>query len=136
MSPQSKKEYRVAIVKRYKQGPKDQKSLILDEFCAAIGYHRKHAIRLLRGFKRFTKPQPKPRGPRPFYDSPRALKSPKKNLAGRQSALFPQVKSLFAFLATQLRSHLRRTITAGSNKPGKNLCPHYRAVAETRSQPI
>ena len=78
MSPQSKKEYRVAIVKRYKQGTKAQKSLILDEFCEAIGYHRKHAIRLLRGFKRFTKPQPKPRGPRPVYDSPELLKALKK----------------------------------------------------------
>ena len=61
MSPQFKKEYLLAVVKRYKKGTKAQKSLILDEFCAATGYHRKHAIRLLRSFKRFTKPHPQPR---------------------------------------------------------------------------
>ncbi len=93
MSPQSKKEYRVAIVKRYKQGTKAQKSLILDEFCAAIGYHRKHAIRLLRGFKRFTKPQPKPRGPRPVYDSPELLKALKKIWLAANQPCSPRLKA-------------------------------------------
>ena len=35
MSPQSKKEYLAAIVKRYKKANKTQKHIILDEFCAA-----------------------------------------------------------------------------------------------------
>ena len=74
MSPRSKKEYLEAIAKRYKKATKAQKQLILDEFCAATQYHRKHAIRMLKGFKRFTKPQPKPRGPKPLYDSPELLK--------------------------------------------------------------
>lgn len=78
MSPQSKTEYLTAIVKRYKMANKAQKHLILDEFCAATQYHRKHAIRLLRGYKRFTKPQPKPRGPKPVYNSPELLKALKK----------------------------------------------------------
>ena len=78
MSPQSKKEYLAAIIKRYKKASKTQKHLILDEFCAATNYHRKHAIRLIRGFKRFTKPQPKPRGPKPVYDSPELLRVLKK----------------------------------------------------------
>jgi len=78
MSPQSKKEYLEAVVKRYKIASREQKHLILDEFCAATQYHRKHAIRLLRGFKRFTKPQPKPRGPKPLYGSPELLKVLKK----------------------------------------------------------
>jgi hypothetical protein len=42
-------------------------SCILDEFCATCGCHRKHAIRVLRGFKRFTKPKPKRRGKSPVY---------------------------------------------------------------------
>ena len=78
MSPQSKKEYLAAIAKRYKKANKTQKHLILDEFCAATHYHRKHAIRLLRGFKRFTQPQPKPRGRKPRYDSPELLKALRK----------------------------------------------------------
>jgi hypothetical protein len=78
MSPQSKKEYLEAIAKRYKKATNVQKHLILDEFCAATSYHRKHAIRLLRGFKRFTKPQPKHRGPKPLYDSPELLKALRK----------------------------------------------------------
>jgi hypothetical protein len=78
MSPPAKKEYLEAIVKRYKQASKAQKRTILDEFCEATKYHRKHAIRLLRGFKRFTKPQPKRRGPKPVYDSPELLAALKK----------------------------------------------------------
>jgi len=73
MSPRSKKEYLAAIAKRYKEATKPQKHLILDEVCAATQYHRKHAIRKLKGFKRFTKPQPKPRGRKPIYDSPELL---------------------------------------------------------------
>jgi hypothetical protein len=78
MSPRSKKEYLAAIAKRYKKAAKAQKHLILDECCAATGNHRKHAIRLLRGFKPFIQTQPKPRGPKPIYDSPELLKSLRK----------------------------------------------------------
>ncbi len=45
---------------------------------AATQYHRKHAIHLLKGIKRFTKPQPKPRGPKPLYDPPELLKALRK----------------------------------------------------------
>jgi hypothetical protein len=41
--------------------------VILDEFCKTLGYHRKHAIRVLRHFKRFTQPKPKPRGRSSMY---------------------------------------------------------------------
>ena len=78
MSPRLKNEYLEAISKRYKEATKAQKQIILDEFCAATKYHRKHAIRMLRGFKRFTKPQPKLRGRKPVYDSPELLKALKR----------------------------------------------------------
>jgi hypothetical protein len=45
------------------------KTVILDEFCSACGYHRKHAVRLLRTFRRFTQKPPAKRGRRPVYDS-------------------------------------------------------------------
>ena len=86
------KEYLLAVVKRYKKGTKAQKSLILDEFCATTGYHRKHAIRLLRGFKRFTKPHPKPRGPKPVYDSPELLNALKKIWLAANLPCSPRLK--------------------------------------------
>lgn len=58
---------------RYKRATRKEKTLILNEFCATCGYHRKHAIRLLRTFKRFTKPKPKRRGAPSVYDKPSIL---------------------------------------------------------------
>src|SRR5512139_491951 len=69
MSSRSKREYLEAIHQRYKAGTRKQKKLILDEFCAACGYHRKHAIRLLKKFRRFTKPRQKKKGRSPIYQT-------------------------------------------------------------------
>jgi hypothetical protein len=62
MSSRSKREYLEAIYLRYRRAPKGKKKVILDEFCAACGYHRKHAIRLLKKFRRFIKPKGKKKG--------------------------------------------------------------------------
>ena len=59
MSPRSKKEYLESVLLRYRSALKKQKSLILNEFCLACGYHRKHAIRILNHHKRFARPNPK-----------------------------------------------------------------------------
>jgi len=67
MSPRSKQEYREAVHLRYKNASRHEKTAILDEFCATCTCHRKHAIRVLKRFKRFTKPKPKKRGPKPIY---------------------------------------------------------------------
>ena len=67
MSPRSKKEYIEAIFLRYKKASYQERTIILDEFCATCGYHRKHAIRLLRRFRRFIKPKTKKRGRPPVY---------------------------------------------------------------------
>jgi hypothetical protein len=67
MSPRSKKEYIEAIFLRYKKTPSKEKTPILDEFYATCGYHREHAIRLLRRFKRSIKPKTKKRGKPPVY---------------------------------------------------------------------
>ena len=67
MSPRSKKEYTEAIFLRYKKAPYNERTIILDEFCATCGYHRKHAIRLLRRFRRFIKPKIRKRGRSPVY---------------------------------------------------------------------
>jgi hypothetical protein len=66
-------EYFETIHLRYKKASRKQKTLILNEFCLNCGYHRKHAIRLLRHFKRFTKPKPKKRGKSSKYNQPSVL---------------------------------------------------------------
>jgi len=73
MSPRSKREYLEAVHLRYRRASRRGRSLILDEFCATTGCHRKHAIRLLRRFKRFTQPRPRKRGRRPVYCHPDLL---------------------------------------------------------------
>lgn len=59
MSPRSRREMLVAIYPRYRKASRRQKSTILDELCAASGYHRKYAIQLLR-----RPPDPERRGAR------------------------------------------------------------------------
>jgi hypothetical protein len=74
MSPRSKKEYIEAIFLRYKKASYQERTIILDEFCATCGYHRKHAIRLLRRFRRFIKPKLRKRGRSPVYHRDLILK--------------------------------------------------------------
>lgn len=47
MSSSAKREYLLQIKKRYSTDTKNEKSLILDEFCTVCGYNRKYAIRLI-----------------------------------------------------------------------------------------
>ena len=68
MSPRSKREYLETVFLRYKRASRKEKTAILDEFCSNCGYHRKYAIRVLRKFKRFSKPKIKKRGRKPVYD--------------------------------------------------------------------
>jgi len=49
MSHRSRWEYFRAIYARYREGDRKLKQVILNEFCANTGYHRKYAIRLLNG---------------------------------------------------------------------------------------
>lgn len=70
MSPRSKREYLESIFVRYKRSSVDDKSKILDEFCSTCHYHRKHAIRLLNRFQRFTRPKPKRSGKPSVYSTP------------------------------------------------------------------
>lgn len=62
MTRRSKQEYTEAVHRRYRWATRQEKTLILDEYCATCGCHRKHAIRVLRNFKRFTKPRHGKRG--------------------------------------------------------------------------
>jgi len=70
MSPGARMECLETVYLRYKKASLPEKTLILNEFCETCGYHRKHAIRLLNNFKRFTKPKPKKRGAPSIYNKP------------------------------------------------------------------
>ncbi len=78
MSPRARMEYLQTIYLRYKKASVKEKTMILNEFCRNCGYHRKHAIRLLNHFKRFTKPKPKKRGRPSKYSKPSVLEPLKK----------------------------------------------------------
>ena len=77
MSPRSKREYIEAVHRRYKEASRSERTIMLNEFCATCGYNRKYAIRLLKGFKRFTKPQPRKRG-RPSFHNREEILTPLK----------------------------------------------------------
>ena len=78
MSQRSKREYLEAIYLRYKRASRKDKAIILDEFCTTCGYHRKHAIGLLKKFTRFIKPKKKNRGRTPLYNKEAIVKPLKK----------------------------------------------------------
>ncbi len=63
MSPQARREYLAAIRPRYLRAARGAKTRLLDEVCAATGYHRKYAMHLLAH----------PPGPRP----PRRRRAPR-----------------------------------------------------------
>ena len=70
MGGDSKQEFRAAIQPRYLEASKEEKGLILREFCAVCKYHRKYAIRLLNQRKRGPTKRP---GRKPLYHSPEFL---------------------------------------------------------------
>lgn len=104
MSPRSKREYLAAIVVRYRRASKKVKTAILTEFCAACGYHRKHALRLIRTFRRFTEKQPAKRGRKLSYD-PEALLVPLKRIW--LTANLPCSKRLKAIIPLWLPGYVR-----------------------------
>ena len=76
MSPRFKKEYMETIYLRYKRAIKrTEKSALITELCITCKWHRKHAIRALKNFKRFTKPKPKKRGKPSIYNTPTVIEA-------------------------------------------------------------
>lgn len=74
MRNQSKKEYITLLRERYELASRKERELILDELCATLGYHRKHAIRLLNSASAKKKPQClSKRGRKNQYDDPMIL---------------------------------------------------------------
>jgi hypothetical protein len=95
-------EYLEAVYLRYKRASLKEKTLILNELCLNCGYHRKHAIRVLNNFKRFTKPKPRKRGRPSRYNRP-AILAPLKKIW--LAANLPCSKRLEAILPLWLKSY-------------------------------
>lgn len=53
MSPLAKEECFEILFKRDKEAGRKEKTKIIDECCVICGGHRWHAIRCLKGYKRF-----------------------------------------------------------------------------------
>jgi len=122
MSSRSKREYLEAIYSRYKAGTRKQKKHILDEFCAACGYHRKHAIRLLKKFRRFSKPKQKKKGRLPVYQTEDVL-TPLKRIW--LAANLPCSKRLKAVLPLWLSGYAQQygVLTEGATKALQAISP-------------
>jgi len=103
MSPKSKEEYFEVLWKRYKKANRREKTKIIDECCAVCGYHRKHAIRRLRGYKRFTKPRKKKRGKPSIYNQEAIIRPLKQTWL---TANLPCSKRLKAILSLWLPKYI------------------------------
>lgn len=74
MSPKFKKEYMEKFHLRYKKAKtRTEKSDLITELCITCDWHRKHAIRVLSNFKRFTNPKPEKRGRPSKYNKPEII---------------------------------------------------------------
>lgn len=73
MSKKAKREYLQEIIIRYKNSTKEEKKLILDEFCMNCGYNRKYAIRILNKPPGMSSSKRKP-GRKKVYYTPGIIK--------------------------------------------------------------
>lgn len=75
MSPRSKKDHLAVVARRYKKATRQEKSKILDEFCANLSFNRKYAIREICAFLAPEKKSAgQTKGPRSRYNDPCILK--------------------------------------------------------------
>jgi hypothetical protein len=126
MSPQAKEEYFEVLYKRYKEATRKEKTAIIDEYCVVCGYHRKRAIRCLRGYKRFTKPRAKKRGKPAVYNKDAVIRPLKqiwltanlpcsKRLKAILPLWLPKYSEHFGQLAKFCFSKLSRCFTRSSS---------------------
>jgi hypothetical protein len=146
MSPRSKREYREAVHLRYKNATRREKTAILDEFCATCGCHRKHAIRVLKRFKRFTKPKAKRRGKPTVYQN-EAIRKPLKEIwlkanlpcSKRLKVIvplwLPGYVQLYAKLSPDITNALLRISPATIDRLLKPIRIHYTKRGRSTTKP-
>ena len=62
VSMATRDELVAVVIERYSNGRRAEKGRILDEFVAVTGFHRKHAMRVLRGGAANRRSAPRPSG--------------------------------------------------------------------------
>lgn len=146
MSPRSKREYQEAVHLRYKNATRREKTAILDEFCATCGCHRKHAIRVLKRFKRFTKPKAKKRGKPSVYQN-EAIRKPLKEIwlkanlpcSKRLKAILPiwlpGYVQLYANLSPEVTNALLRISPPTIDRILKPIRIHYTKRGRSTTKP-
>ena len=117
MSPRSKRDYIEAVHLRYKHASRGDRTLILNELCATCGYNRKYAIRLLRGYMRFTKPKPRKRGKPSMYRREEILIPLKQIWLEANLPCSKRLKAILPLLAAGLCPVLWRTAIGGHSCP-------------------
>ena len=146
MSPRAKREYIQAISLRYKHAGRTGKGRILDELCATCAFHRKHAIRLLRTFKRFRNPKPKRRGPKRVYHNDALLKPLKtiwlaanlpcsKRLKAILPLWLPGYQTLHGALPEEIHRPLLRISASTIDRLLKPVRVHYRHHGRSTTKP-
>jgi hypothetical protein len=146
MSPKSKQEYFEALHKRYKGASRKEKTIIIDECCAICGYHRKHAIRRLKGYKRFTKPKAKKRGKPVVYNKDAIIKPLKqiwltanlpcsKRLKAILPLWLPKYNDHFGQLAEEVSKALLAISPATIDRILKPVRIHYQKRGKSTTKP-
>ena len=142
----AKMEYLESIALRYRKASRKQKSAILNEFCATCGYHRKHAIRTLKTFKRFAKPKPQKRGKPPRYNQPELIIALKRiwltahlPCASRLKAILPLWIDSYEQEFSPLPDHVRPQLLLVSSSTIHRLLapirPRYRGKGRSLTKP-
>jgi len=133
MSPKFKKEYMDKFHLRYKKAKtRTEKSNLITELCITCNWHRKHAIRVLNNYKRFTKPQPKTRGKPSKYNKPEIIKILKRIWL---AAYMPCSKNFKALIPLWLPSY-QIEYGAIANKTIKLLCDISPASIDRILKPV
>jgi hypothetical protein len=146
MSPQSKEEYFEVLHKRYKEASRREKTIIIDECCAVCGYHRKHAIRRLKKYKRFTKPKPKKRGKPVVYDKEAIIRPLKqiwltanlpcsKRLKAIIPVWLPKYIEYFGQITEEVRNALLTISPATIDRILKPIRIHYQKRGRSTTKP-
>jgi len=146
MSPQSKEEYFEVLHKRYKGASRREKTIIIDECCAVCGYHRKHAIRRLKKYKRFTKPKPKKRGKPVVYDKEAIIRPLKqiwltanlpcsKRLKAIIPVWLPKYIEYFGQITEEVRNALLTISPATIDRILKPIRIHYQKRGRSTTKP-
>jgi hypothetical protein len=142
MSPLSKREYREAVHVRYKNATRNKKTAILDEFCAICGCQRIHAIRVIKRFKRFTKPKEQKRGKPSVYQN-KAVRKPltetwlKVNLpcSKRLKAILPRIWSTRRRALYGCCHCLTENLTSNYSRILKPIRIHYTKRGRSTTKP-